>query len=141
MTTIDEHEKTAKELIEDINEKIKANLLVERQKIIGFSASEAATNLLAAFLHKNNIVESSFNVNHRFFASEKIAENIFNFNFPNKEKIIHLSIKQEDYRNKLCYGRTKETSLVESAIKNLFELKEILESSKGVDKNESAKQK
>jgi len=127
MTTIEEHDRTAKELIEDINEKIKANLLVERQKIVGFSASEAATNLFAVLLHKKNIVEPSFNVNHRYFASEKIANDRFNFNIPSKEEIIGLLIKQEDYRNKLCYGREKSADIVLSAVKNLFELKQLIE--------------
>ena len=127
MTTIEEHKKTAGEFLEDINEKIKANLLVERQKIIGFSASEAATNLFALFLHDKNLVEPSFSINHRFFASKRIAEKKFDFDFFLKEKIIDLLVRQEMYRNKLCYGRAKEEGVVTSAIKNLFELKKIIE--------------
>jgi len=72
MTTIEEHEKIIKEFLDDINEKIKADLLVERQKIIGFAASEAAVNLLAVLLHKKKIIEPSFSINHRYFASSKI---------------------------------------------------------------------
>lgn len=73
MTTIEEHKKIVKEFLDDINEKIRANLLVERQKIIGFTASETATNLFALLLHKKNLVEAGFNVNHRYFASERIS--------------------------------------------------------------------
>ena len=120
MTTIEEHEEIAKEYLEDINEKIKANLLLERQKIIGFSASEAATNLFALFLHKKNLVEPSLSINHRFFASEKIAENKFNINIPNKQVLLKLLVKQEEYRNKLCYGKKKDIELVNSAIKNRY---------------------
>ena len=127
MTTIEEHEKIAKELLEDINEKVRTNLLVERQKIIGFAASEAATNLFAVLLHKKKLVEPGFNVNHRFFSSKKIAEDRFNFDILKKEKILDLLVKQEDYRNKLCYGREKEANIVHSAIKNLFELKILIE--------------
>lgn len=128
MTSIEEHGKIVREFLDDINEKIKANLLAERQKIIGFSASEAAVNLFAVLLHKKRIIEPSLNINHRYFASQKIAENKFNFNFPNKDKILSLLISQENYRNKLCYGKEKGTEIVNSAIKNLFELKNLIES-------------
>lgn len=128
MTTIEEHWKIAKEFLDDINEKIKANLLLERQKIIGFAASEAAVNLFAILLHKKKLIEPSFSVNHRYFASQRIAENRFNFNFSNKNKTLNLLIAQESYRNKLCYGKEKKAEIVNSAIKNLFELKNLIES-------------
>lgn len=127
MTTTEEHKKIVKEFLDDINEKIKANLLVERQKIIGFAASEAAVNLFAVLLHKKKVIEPSFSINHRYFASLKIAENKFNFNFLNKEKILSLLVNQEKYRNKLCYGKEKEAEIVNSALKNLFELKNLIE--------------
>ena len=138
MTTIEEHEEIAKEYLEDINEKIKANLLLERQKIIGFSASEAATNLFALFLHKKNLVEPGLSINHRFFASEKIAENKFDIVIPNKETLLKLLVKQEEYRNKLCYGKKKDISLVNSAVENLFEIKKTIEKELG-GKNENGK--
>ena len=127
MTTIEEHKKIIKQFLEDINEKIKANLLVERQKIIGFDASEASTNLFALLLHQKNIVEPSFHINHRYFASERIAEKKFDFDIPKKEEIINLLVNQEEYRNKLCYGKEKQANIVDSAIKNLFKIKEIIE--------------
>ena len=127
MTTIEEHKKIAKEFLDDINEKIKANLLTERQKIIGFSASEAAVNLFAILLHKKKLIEPSFSVNHRYFASQRIAENRFNFDFPDKNKILNLLINQEGYRNKLCYWKEKKAEIVNSAIKNLFELKGLID--------------
>ena len=39
----------------------------------------------------------------------------------------------EDYRNKLCYGKEKEANIVNSAIKNLFKIKELIESILGED--------
>jgi len=128
MTTISVHKKIVKEFLDDINEKIKADLLLERQKIIAFSASEATTNLFAILLHKKNFVEPSFHINHRYFASEKIAERKFNFDIPKKEKLIPLLVKQEGYRDKLCYGKEKEVKIVNSAIKNLFEIKNLIDS-------------
>ena len=127
MTTIEEHEKIAKEFLDDINEKIKANLLLERQKIIGFTASEAAANLFAILLHKKKLIEPSFSVNHRYFAPQRIAENKFNSDFPDKNKILNLLINQEGYRNKLCYWKEKKAEIVNSAIKNLFELKGLID--------------
>lgn len=127
MPKIEEHEKIVKELIEDIEEKIRLNLIVKRQKIIGFSVSEAATNLFAIFLQKNKFLDPGFNVNHRFFSSERIAKKTFPFEFPKKEKIISHLTKIEDYRNRLCYGRDKDAKEVQEAIKLLFSLKEILE--------------
>ena len=81
MTSIEEHDKAANQFIEDIQEKIRLGLVKERQKIIAFCASEASTNLFASFLHKKKLIEEGFNVNHRFFSSEKTAERIFSFVF------------------------------------------------------------
>ncbi len=128
MTTVKEHEKIIKEFLDDINEKIGANLLLERQKIVGFVASEAAVNLFALLLHKNDLVEPSFNINHRHFASEKIAAKKFNFDFSNKATLLSLLVAQESYRNKLCYGKEKKADIVNSAIKNLFEIKSVIDS-------------
>ena len=133
MPSIEEHERTAKELIEDIEEKIRLGLVTRRQKIIGFSVSEASTNLFAIFLHKNNLISPGFNINHSSFVSRKRAENVFNFNFDNKDKILDFLIKIEELRNRLCYGREKEAEEANKAIKFLFELKNILEN-KGEDK-------
>ena len=127
MTTIDEHKKILKEFVDDINEKINANLLHERQKIIGFSTSEGSTNLLAILLHKLNLIEPGFNINHRDFLSSKSAERKYDFDFIKKDEIIRLMVNQENYRNKLCYGKDKELKIVENAIKNFFELKNIIE--------------
>lgn len=130
MPSIEEHEKTIKELIEDIEEKIRLNLVVKRQKIIGFSVSEASINLFALYLHKKGLIELGFNVNHLFFASKKRAENTFDFDFRNKPEILSLLTKIEGLRNRLCYGREKEPKDVNEAIELLFKLKNILEVTK-----------
>ena len=128
MTSVKEHKKIIIEFLDDINEKIRAGFLVERQKIVGFSASEAAMNLFALLLHKKNLVEPGFNVNHRYFASDRIAENKFNFDIPEKGRLLKLLVAQESYRNKLCYGREKEADIVNSAVDNLFKLKKVIQS-------------
>ena len=135
MTTIDEHKDIINEYLDNINEKVRAGIVAERQKIIGFAASEAATNLFAVFLHSKNLIEPAFNVNHRFFSSERIAETQFNFDFPDKERLIKLLVLQEEFRYKLCYGKRKNPEIVNSAIKNLFEIKSIIDDELG-GKNE-----
>jgi hypothetical protein len=127
MPSIEEHEKTVKELLEDIEEKIRLNLVAKRQKIIGFAVSEAATNLFAIYLHKNNLIEPGFNINHSFFASEKKAENIFSYSFQNKSETISYLVKIEQLRNRLCYGREKSAKEANEAISFLYKLKSTLE--------------
>lgn len=127
MTLIEAHKENVKELVEDIEEKLRADITTKRQKLIGFACSEASCELLAILLHKNNLIDPGFNINHRFFASEKIAQNRFNFEFPSKNKLIPFLIKQEEYRNLLCYGKPKDKTLVTECIKTLFEIKKIIE--------------
>lgn len=42
--------------------------------------------------------------------------------------MLALLVNQESYRNKLCYGKEKEANIVDSAIKNLFKIKCLIES-------------
>lgn len=127
MTTPEEHVAIIKELEEDIDEKIRAGLLLRRQKIIGFSTSEGATNFFALLLHKKNLIPPGFNVNHLWFASEKRANDHYPADFPAKKEIIQLLVKQEELRQKLCYGKTKDLSLVKEAVNNFFKIKKIVE--------------
>jgi len=131
MTSVEEHRKNALSLINDVEEKIRMNLVVERQKLIGFACSEASCDLLAILLHKKNLIDPGFNVNHRFFSSENIAKTKFNFDFPSKNKLIQLLIKQENYRNIICYGKSKDEKTIVKCIENLFEIKKIIENETG----------
>lgn len=127
MTSVQNHKKNIEEFLKDINEKIDNELILERQKILGFTTSEASTELFEMLLHKENLVTPGFHVNHRFFPLKKIAKNRFDFEFPNKEEILNHLVTQEKYREKLCYGKTKEKKLVEKALKNFFNFKKIIE--------------
>src|SRR3989338_8772806 len=126
MTSIEEHLKIVDELEEDINEKISRNILDKRQKIIGFAASEASTNLFAVFLHKINLIESGFNVNHKFFASFERASEKFSYSFPSRGEILQKLVNQEKFRDLLCYGKSKEDGVVKEAVRNYFELKGLI---------------
>src|SRR3989338_5989573 len=127
MTSIEEHKKAIASLLKDIEDKVKADTIVEMQKLIGFSCSEAACNLFALLLHRKNLITAGFNVNHRFFASGKTAGKKFAFEFPKKAELLNLLVKQENFRELICYGREKERPLIEDCIKNAHTIKKIVE--------------
>ena len=127
MTSVKEHRDQVVVLLKDINEKIRNNIIFERQKLIGFAASEAATNMFAVFLHTNNLITPGHNVNHRFFSSEKRAKKKYEFEFEEKELILDLLVKQEFYREQLCYGKLKNILIVQDAITTFFKLKQKIE--------------
>jgi len=131
MTSIKEHKKNFEQFMSDIHEKIRAELLVERQKIIAFNTSEASTNLVEYFLHKKNIVQDGFRLNHNYFVSEKRAKRYLDFDFPKKEELIKLMVNQEEFRNLLCYGKEKEQEKVREAIDNLNEIIEMIKNELG----------
>jgi len=107
------------------------DLIVERQRVIGFAASEISCDLFALLVHKKNLVSPGFNVNHRFFSSEKSAREKFDFEFPKKNELIRLLVSQENYRNLLCYGKSKERKVVEDAIENMQQIKSLIENLTG----------
>ncbi|MBI2675803.1 MAG: hypothetical protein HYX24_05060 [Candidatus Aenigmarchaeota archaeon] len=127
MPSADEHIKSIKSLFRDVEDKIKAGTLVEMQKLVGFACSEAACDLFALMLHRKNLISPGFNVNHRFFASEKIASEKFSFDFPHKAKLLPLLVNQERFRSILCYGRERERQIVEDCIKAAYKIREIVE--------------
>ncbi len=127
MTTVEEHKKIIKEFEDDINEKLRRNIIIERQKILGFSTSEGASNCFALFLHHQNLISQGFNVNHKWFASKRRAEEKFLFDFPKKTEILDKLVRQEQLRNILCYGKSKTIDDVEESIKLFFEIKKLIE--------------
>ena len=120
-----------KQETQDINEKIRAGILVKRQKLVGFAASEASTNLLEYLLHKRNLITSGFKVNHNYFASHKRAERYLDFDFPKKKEFIQLMVKQDEFRTLLCYGKEKNESIVKEAVDNLTRIKQLVENELG----------
>src|SRR3989338_7340782 len=131
MTSIAEHKNNFKQFLEDINEKIRANLLLDRQKLIAFAASEAATNVLEYYLHRKDLISSGMTLNHNHFSSERRASRTLEFDFPHKNEILNLMIKQEELRDLLCYGKEKQICKVQEAIANVQQLKKIIEEELG----------
>ena len=131
MTSLEQHKNNLHQFLDDIKEKVRAGLLLERQKIIGFAASGASTNLLEYFFHKKNLISLGFNVNHNYFASAQRAKQHLNFYFPRKEELIGWMVEQDRYRNLLCYGKEKELKVIEEAIANLNRIKKAIEEELG----------
>ncbi len=127
MTSIEEHVKSAKALLKDVEDKVRLGTIVEAQKLVGFACSEASCDLFALMLHKKSLITPGYNVNHRFFASDKIANKRFGYDFPHKRDLLRLLVKQEDFREKLCYGRQRKKDDVEQCIKNAHKIKDIIE--------------
>ncbi|MBI4162401.1 MAG: hypothetical protein HY513_01850 [Candidatus Aenigmarchaeota archaeon] len=133
MTSIEAHKESIKYMLEDVNEKIRKEQATTRQKLVGFACSEASCDMLAVLLHLKNLIDPGFNVNHRFFASEKIAKSRLKFDFPSKNALMPLLVQQEEYRNSLCYGKPKESKTVDKCVENLFTIKKIIEKELGED--------
>lgn len=131
VTSITEHKKAVKELEDDIQEKIRLHLLPERQKIIGFAVSEASVNCFALLLHRKRLISEGFSVNHRWFASIERAKEKFPFDFPHKKELLELLVREDQLRERLCYGRTKSSEEAEEAIKTFFEIKKIVKEETG----------
>jgi hypothetical protein len=127
MTSTEEHINAIRMLLKDVEDKVRSESAVDMQKIVGFSCSEASCDLFALLLHKKNLITPGFNINHRFFASDKIAKKKFSYDFPRKETLINLLVRQEGFREKLCYGREKKKEVVEKCIANTFKIKGTIE--------------
>lgn len=94
------------------------------QRIVGLHASRGILELLSAHLHKMKLVDEGFQLNHRWFKSNKVMERIPEFE--NKEEIITKIINLENICEILSYGTEKPISKTEEAIKLFKELEEIL---------------
>ena len=86
------------------------------QRIIGIHASRAIIELLSAYLHKINLIEIGFQINHRWFKSNKVGERFPEF--PNKKIMIDKIQKLELDSENLTYGSKKS----EREIKDLLVL-------------------
>ena len=96
----------------------------ESQRILGAHASRGITELLSAYLHKINKIEPGFQINHRWFKSEKAGERFPDF--PNKSSIIPKMVKLENMSENLTYGSQKSEKEMKRIIELLNELEKLL---------------
>ncbi len=98
--------------------------LEKSQRIVGFHCSRAVIELLSAYLHKINIIEIGFQINHRWFKSEKISERFSDFS--KKDLIIEKIIKLELQSENLIYGSQKTEKEIKDVLFIFNEIDKIL---------------
>lgn len=131
MTTLQEHRNIIHAMEDDLKEKIRMNVLADRQNIVGFAVSEGAVNMFAYFLHKKQLISPGFNVKHNIFASQKRAESQFPFLFSHKDELLKALVRVEMLCDRLCYGKKKPEAEVEEAVSLFFQIKKIIENELG----------
>ncbi|MBU2589363.1 MAG: hypothetical protein KKA65_03310 [Nanoarchaeota archaeon] len=123
---IESHEEKLRESIEVIKESIRIGIL-ERQRTIGFNASAAAIDMLEIILHETKHISPGFIIKHEWFNSKNKIKDKFGFDFPGKNKLIHLISKIESERNKLCYGRPRNKTEIQEVLDVFNKLKKEFE--------------
>ncbi len=98
--------------------------LEKSQRIVGLHASRGILELLSTMLHKKKIVDEGFQLNHRWFKSDKVSDKLPDFE--NKKEIISKIVKLENLCEALSYGTQKPVNKTEEAIKLFRELEEML---------------
>ena len=108
---------------------------IERsQRIIGAHISRGIVELLSAYLHKIDKIDAGFQVNHRWFKSEKAADKFPDF--PRKEEIIREMVKIENEAEILTYGSQQPDKEIKEAVKLFNRMESILTELVQNDKNE-----
>ncbi len=79
---------------------------IERaQRIVGLHASRGIIKLLGILLHKKQLIDEGFQVNHRWFKSPKVLQKFPAF--PDKETILTKLMALELLCENLSYGTAK----------------------------------
>lgn len=97
----------------------------QSQRTIGTHASRSIVELLSAYLHKINKIDAGFQINHRWFKSEKVEERLPDF--PDKKSIINKMVKLENKSENLTYGSQRAKEEIKEVIKLMNELGTMLE--------------
>jgi hypothetical protein len=84
------------------------------QRIVGLHASRGIIELLSAYLHKKKLVDKGFQLNHRWFKSDRVSKRLPGFD--NKDKIIRKMIELEQLSEKLSYGSPKQGGMTEKTL-------------------------
>lgn len=117
----EEHEKAFREHKETIFDwGLEHRGISNSQRIVGLNASRAIVELLSLYLHRKKLVNSGFQINHRWFKSKKIYQKIPDFE--SRDEILDRMIKLEMICEKISYGKSKPIEDVEEAIELFNEL-------------------
>ena len=87
-------------------------------------ASRGVIELLAVFLHKKRLVDEGFQLNHRWFKSDKVLLKLPEFK--NKKEIVSKMIELENLCETLAYGSQKPLSKTEKALRLFAEIENSL---------------
>ncbi len=101
-----------KETIFDWAVKVKG--IKNSQRVIGLHASRAIIDLLSIYLIKRNLISTGMKINHRWFKSEKVNENLPEFE--KKEEICSQITKLELLCEDLTYGAPKTEEKINEAL-------------------------
>lgn len=98
--------------------------LEKSQRIIGLHASRGILELLSVFLHKRKLIDEGFQLNHRWFKTEKVSSKLPEFE--NKKEIISKIVRLENLCEILSYGTQRPLDETQQALNLSKELEEIL---------------
>lgn len=98
--------------------------LEKSQRTVGLNASRAIVELLSVYLHRNNLVDEGFQLNHRWFKSGKISEKLPDFK--NKDKIVQKMIYLESSSETLAYGSPKPSEKIKEIIELFNEVEKLI---------------
>ncbi|MBI2137533.1 hypothetical protein HYU12_03375 [Candidatus Woesearchaeota archaeon] len=120
---IETHLRNLRESLEVIRESIEKGI-VERQRTLGFNTSAAAADMLEAFLHGKNLIDTGFTIKHEWLKSKNKVNEKLPFEFPRKQEILGLIANIEEKRNALCYGKPQKEEVLQELLANFNALKE-----------------
>lgn len=98
--------------------------LEKSQRTVGLNASRAIVELLSAYLHRKKLVDEGFQLNHRWFKSEKVSEKLPNFK--NKQKVLEKMVSLEKSSEALSYGSPKPSEKIREIIELFNEVEKII---------------
>lgn len=96
--------------------------LEKSQRIVGLNASRGTVELLSAYLHKKERVAGGFQLNHRWFKSERVGEKLPEFE--RKGEIVRKISELENLCEQLTYGSPKPVEKVSRALELFREIED-----------------
>lgn len=88
--------------------------LEKSQRIIGVHSSRGIVELLSVFLHRKKFVDEGFQLNHRWFKTERVIEKLPDFK--NKTSIVKKMVELENSAEILAYGSPKPVKKIKEVI-------------------------
>ncbi len=100
--------------------------LEKSQRTVALNASRAMVELLSAYLHRKRLIDEGFQLDHRRFKSEKVAEKLSDFK--NRDAILKKMVALANTSEILAYGAPKPKENIKEIIVVFNEIERILKS-------------